>query len=190
MRRGFVVWFTGLSGSGKSTIAGLVDQHLQRAGVPVELLDGDRVRAHLSKDLGFSRAARDTNVLRIGWVAGLLARHGVGVVVAAISPYAATRGQARDLAENFAEVFVDAPLDECARRDVKGLYARARAGEIPCFTGVSDPYEPPPHPELHLRTAEQTPAESAAQVVAFLAERGWTSSGSTRRTGSEATASS
>lgn len=173
MSQGYCLWFTGLSGAGKSTIAGLVEAELRRREVPLEVLDGDVVRTHLSKGLGFSKEDRDTNILRIGWVAGVLARHGVGVITAAISPYVETRRQVRDMVPNFVEIFVDAPVDECARRDVKGLYARARAGEIPNFTGVSDPYEPPPNPELHLRTDQERPEESAAKVLAFLDERGW-----------------
>ena len=173
MAEGYVLWFTGLSGAGKSTVAGLVEAELRRRGAPVESLDGDVVRTHLSKGLGFSRADRDTNVLRIGFVAGLLSRHGVGVLTAAISPYAGTRKQVRDMTTNFTEVFVDAPLDACIARDVKGLYARALAGEITEFTGVSDPYEAPEAPELHLRTDEETPEASAARVVAYLDERGW-----------------
>lgn len=170
---GYVLWFTGLSGAGKSTVAGLVEAELRARHAPVESLDGDVVRTHLSKGLGFSRADRDVNVLRIGFVAGLLSRHGVGVLSAVISPYAATRKQVRDMTTNFTEVFVDAPLDACVARDVKGLYKRAMAGEIAEFTGVSDPYEPPEAPELHLRTDTETPAASAARVLAYLDERGW-----------------
>lgn len=173
MSEGYLLWFTGLSGAGKSTIAELVEAELRARRAPVERLDGDEVREHLSKGLGYSRADRDTNVLRIGWVASLLTRNGVGVITAAISPYAATRDEVRALNTNFTEIFVDAPLDEVIRRDVKGLYARAMAGEIPQFTGISDPYEPPADPELHLRTAEEAPAESAARVIAYVEERGW-----------------
>lgn len=169
---GFVLWLTGLSGAGKSTIAGLVARELARRGVPHELLDGDEVRQHLTKGLGFSRDDRDTNVLRVAWVAGLLARHGVGVVSAVISPYADTRRRAREMAPNFIEVFVDAPVEECARRDVKGLYAKAMAGQIDNFTGVSDPYEPPTDPDVHLRTDRQDPDESVAAVLRHLADRG------------------
>ncbi|MBA2317148.1 MAG: adenylyl-sulfate kinase [Euzebyales bacterium] len=173
MRAGYVLWFTGFSGAGKSTVAGLVGDELRRRGAPLELLDGDEVRTHLSKGLGFSREDRDTNILRIGWVAGLLSRHGVGVITAAISPYAQTRGQVRQMTTNFVEIFVDAPLAECARRDVKGLYAKAEAGDIATFTGVSDPYEPPAAPEIHLRTDQESPQESGAKVLAYLDERGW-----------------
>lgn len=172
MTAGYVLWFTGLSGSGKSTIAGLVEAELRRRGAPVESLDGDEVRTHLSKGLGFSREDRDTNIRRIGFVAGLLSKHGVGVVTAAISPYAATREEVRKMTTNFVEIFVDAPLETCMERDVKGLYAKAMAGEIANFTGVSDPYEPPEAPEIHLTTDRETPEVSAATVVAYLEERG------------------
>ncbi len=171
MRQGFVLWFTGFSGAGKSTIAGRVVDQLRQRNVPVELLDGDEVRTHLSKGLGFSKEDRDTNVLRIGWVAGLLSRHGVGAVTAAISPYADVRNQARQMATNFIEIFVDAPIEECRQRDVKGLYARADRGEIPNFTGVSDPYEPPTDPEVHLHTDRESPDESAQKVIDYLQRR-------------------
>lgn len=173
MPDGYVLWFTGLSGAGKSTVAELVDAELRTRGAAVERLDGDEVREHLSRGLGFSREDRDINVARIGWVAALLSRNGVGVITAAISPYAAARAKVRAATTNFVEVFVDAPLDEVIRRDVKGLYARALAGEIPQFTGVSDPYEAPPEPELHLRTDRETAEESAARVLTYLEERGW-----------------
>lgn len=170
---GFVLWFTGLSGAGKSTVAGLVTEELRRRGAAVESLDGDEVRTNLSKGLTFSREDRDINIERIGLVAGLLAKHGVGVVTSAISPYAATRDRVRARVQNFVEIFVDAPLEECIERDVKGLYRRAMSGEIPNFTGVSDPYEPPGSPEIHLRTADESPQESARRVVAWLDARGW-----------------
>lgn len=169
---GFVLWFTGLSGAGKSTVATLVVQELRQRGIPVELLDGDEVRAHLSKGLGYSKTDRDTNVRRIAWVAGLLSRHGVGAVTAAISPYSETRAEARAMATNFVEVFVDAPLNVVSGRDVKGLYRRAVAGEIPDFTGVSAPYEPPENPNVHLRTDTESSQESAARVVAYLEAHG------------------
>lgn len=172
MRQGFVLWFTGFSGAGKSTIAELVRDALQAREVPVELLDGDDVRTHLSKGLTFTREDRDTNVRRIGWVAGLLSRHGVAAITAAISPYAAVRAEARAMASQFVEVFVDAPLEKCRERDVKGLYQRAYRGEIPNFTGVNDPYEPPPNPEIHLHTDQETPEQSAQKVIAYLEERG------------------
>ncbi|RMH53887.1 MAG: adenylyl-sulfate kinase [Deinococcus-Thermus bacterium] len=154
--QGLVVWFTGLSGAGKTTLAQALQARLEAAGYATELLDGDAVREHLSKGLGFSREDRDTNVRRIGYVANLLAKHGVIVLVSAISPYRATREEVLAQAPRKLEVFVDAPLEVVARRDVKGLYARALRGEIPQFTGVSDPYEPPLHPDLHLRTDQET----------------------------------
>ncbi|HVM21543.1 MAG TPA: adenylyl-sulfate kinase [Egibacteraceae bacterium] len=171
VEQGFVLWFTGFSGAGKSTIANRVVEELRRRKVPVELLDGDEVRTHLSAGLGFTKEDRDTNVLRIGWVAGLLSRHGVAAVTAAISPYADIRQQAREMATNFIEIFVDAPLEECRQRDVKGLYARADRGEIPNFTGVSDPYEPPVDPEVHLHTDTESVEESAQRVIDYLAQR-------------------
>jgi adenylylsulfate kinase len=169
----YVLWFTGLSGSGKTTVADLVEATLRQRGAAVERLDGDEVREHLSKGLGFTRADRDTNILRIGYVAGLLSKHGVGVIASAISPYADTRARVRDMTTNFTEIFVDAPLEECMQRDVKGLYARALAGEIPNFTGVSDPYEAPRRPEVHLRTHREGPEASAARVVDYVVQRGW-----------------
>jgi adenylyl-sulfate kinase len=165
---GCCVWFTGLSGAGKSTIAEIVVAELRERGSRVELLDGDEVREHLSKGLGFSKEDRDTNVLRIGFVASLLARNGVVAVTAAISPYRELRDEVRGWVENFVEVHIATTLEDCEARDVKGLYARARAGEIPEFTGVSDPYEPPLNPEIRIETAGHTPAESAAEVIAYL----------------------
>lgn len=172
MQQGFVLWFTGYSGAGKSTIAGIVVDALRRRNVAVELLDGDEVRTHLSKGLTFSKEDRDINVRRIGWVAGLLSKHGVGAVTAAISPYADVRNEARAMATNFVEIFVDAPLEECRQRDVKGLYARADRGEIPNFTGISDPYEPPAHPEVHVHTDQESPEESAQHVLDYLEQQG------------------
>jgi adenylylsulfate kinase len=165
---GFCLWFTGLSGSGKSTIASLVVAELLRRGHRVELLDGDEVRENLSAGLGFSKGDRDTNIRRIGWVAALLARNGVVAVTAAISPYRSVRDEVRAQIEHFVEVFVDTPLDVCEQRDVKGLYSRARAGEIPEFTGVSDPYEAPLAPEVRVETHDRDPAASAEQVIAYL----------------------
>jgi adenylyl-sulfate kinase len=172
---GFTLWFTGLSGSGKSTIAHLVGPELDRRGLVVEYLDGDNVRQHLSKGLGFSKEDRDTNIERVGWVASRLTRQGGAVITAAISPYAETRAKARELVEEwgtFVEVFVKASVDECARRDVKGLYEKAFRGEIKGFTGVDDPYEEPANPELVLDTEAHTPEESAQLVVAKLEQLG------------------
>jgi adenylylsulfate kinase len=174
-RRGFTLWFTGLSGAGKTTIADLVASELARRGLLVEWLDGDVVRTHLTKGLGFSKEDRDTNIERIGWVASRLTRHGAAVVVSAISPYEATRRRARGLVEEhgtFVEVYVATPVEECVRRDVKGLYAKAQAGEIPGFTGVSDPYEAPESPELRIDTLEHEPEDSARMVLAKLEELG------------------
>lgn len=174
-RRGFTLWFTGLSGAGKTTIADIVGPELERRGALVDYLDGDVVRTHLSKGLGFSKEDRDTNINRIGWVASRLTRAGAVTLVSAISPYRDTRAAARSMVEEFGpfvEVFVDTSVEECANRDVKGLYAKAFAGEIKEFTGVSDPYEAPEDPEIHIRTESQTPEESAAAVVAALEERG------------------
>jgi adenylyl-sulfate kinase len=173
-RRGFTVWLTGLSGAGKSTIAEILEVQLDRRGRVVERLDGDIVRSHLSSGLGFSKADRDENIDRIGWLASRFTRHGAAVVVSAISPYAEARERARARVEAygpFLEVFVDTSLDECARRDVKGLYAQARAGTIPQFTGVSDPYEPPRSPALRIATGGEGPAASAARVLDLLAAR-------------------
>jgi adenylylsulfate kinase len=177
---GFTLWFTGLSGSGKSTIAHLVGPELDRRGLLVEYLDGDTVRTHLSKGLGFSKEDRDTNIERIGWVASRLTRHGAAVVAAAISPYRETRQKAREMVEpfgTFVEVHVKASVDECARRDVNGLYAKAFAGEIKGFTGVDDPYEEPLNAEIVVDTEGQEPEESAAAIVARLEELGLLPSG-------------
>jgi adenylylsulfate kinase len=175
--RGFTLWFTGLSGAGKTTIADIVEHELRTRFRRIEVLDGDIVRTNLSKGLGFSREDRDTNVLRIGFVADLLTRNGVGVIVSAISPFKEVRDQVRrNIGEDFIEVFVDAPLEVCAERDVKGLYKKAFSGEIPQFTGVSDPYEAPAAPELHIKTDEETPQESARRVIAHLEESGYLTS--------------
>jgi adenylylsulfate kinase len=163
--RGFTLWFTGLSGSGKTTISEIVERELKERERPVEVLDGDIVRTNLSKGLTFSRDDRNINVLRIGFVANLLTRNGVGVIVSAISPYKEARDQVRRRIVDFVEVFVDAPLEVCADRDVKGLYKKAFAGEIEQFTGVSDPYEPPNAPDLVLKTDEELPEESAQRVI-------------------------
>jgi adenylylsulfate kinase len=164
-QRGFTLWFTGLSGAGKTTIAEIVEHELKERGLRVEVLDGDIVRTNLSKGLSFSREDRIVNVLRIGFVANLLTRNGVAVIVSAISPYKEARDQVRRRIIDFVEVFVDVPLEVAAERDVKGLYKKAFAGEIKQFTGVSDPYEPPVAPDLVLKTAEETPDESARKVI-------------------------
>ncbi len=172
---GFTLWLTGLSGSGKTTIAHLVGPELDRRGLVVEYLDGDTVRTHLSKELGFSKEDRDTHIERVGWVASRLTRQGGAVIAAAISPYEATRRKARELVEEFGtfvEVYVRASVDECARRDVKGLYEKAFKGEIKEFTGVNDPYEEPTTPELVLDTESVGAEEGAALVVAKLEELG------------------
>ncbi|HVF00008.1 MAG TPA: adenylyl-sulfate kinase [Rubrobacteraceae bacterium] len=172
--RGFTLWFTGLSGAGKTTVAEIVEKELRERIGNVEVLDGDIVRTNLSKGLGFSREDRDTNILRIGFVANLLTRNGVAVIVSAISPYKEARDQVRrDIGDDFVEVFVDCPVEVCAERDVKGLYKKAYAGEIKEFTGVSDPYEAPAAPELTLRTSEEDAAESARRVITKLEELGY-----------------
>ena len=172
---GFVIWLTGLSAAGKSTIAGLVARELDERGILIDRLDGDVVRTHLTKGLGFSKEDRDTNIERIGWVASRLARAGAAVIVSVISPYEEGRRKARRLTEEhavFVEVHVATSLAECERRDPKGLYAMAHAGEIADFTGVDDPYEEPSSPELRLNTEGRSPEESAAVVMAKLEELG------------------
>jgi adenylylsulfate kinase len=175
MTSGFTLWFTGLSGAGKTTIAELVRPELERRGHLVEWLDGDVVRTHLSKGLGFSKEDRDANIERIGWVASRLTRHGAAVIVSAISPYEETRRKARAMVEEFGpfvEVYIATSVEECARRDVKGLYEKAFRGELKEFTGVSDPYEEPSEPELRIDTEEHEPEESARIVLGKLAELG------------------
>ena len=172
---GGIVWLTGLSGAGKSTLAAAVGQRLASRR-PVEVLDGDEIRLYLSQGLGFSRADRDTNVHRIAYVARLLARHGVLVFVAAISPYAATRAELARLSAEaghpFVEIYVAAPLETVEARDVKGLYARARAGEIASFTGISDPYEPPPSPALVVPTDRASQDACEQMIIDLLIARG------------------
>jgi adenylylsulfate kinase len=167
---GLVVWLTGLSGAGKTTLAQRLEPALRAAGHRVEVLDGDRVREHLSRGLGFSREDRDTNIRRIGFVANLLANHGVIAVVSAISPYRDVRREVLGASPRALEVFVDAPLEVVEARDVKGLYARARAGEVKRFTGVDDPYEPPLEPDLHLRT-DLEPVETSLERLLAVVER-------------------
>jgi adenylyl-sulfate kinase len=170
--KGFTLWFTGLSGAGKSTISEIIYARLLDAGRKVELLDGDEVRTHLSKGLGFSKEDRDTNVRRIGFVCRLLSRNGVIAITAAISPYREVREELRSQIENFVEVHVDCPLEVLAARDVKGLYKRALAGEIPHFTGVSDPYEPPVKPEIRVDSSSETPQASAEKIWSKLVSMG------------------
>jgi adenylylsulfate kinase len=167
--RGFTLWFTGLSGAGKTTITNLLVKELHDRGSKIEVLDGDIVRENLSKGLGFSKEDRDINIRRIAFVADLLSRNDVPVITAAISPYREIRDEARELMDGrFVEVYVKASVEACEERDVKGLYAKARAGEIKEFTGVSDPYEPPQNPEITVETEDQSPEESATQIVEYL----------------------
>jgi sulfate adenylyltransferase len=173
LSKGACVWFTGLSGAGKSTISQVLVQMLAERGCVTTLLDGDAVRTHLSKGLGFSREDRDTNILRIGFVAGEVVRHGGIVICAAISPYHETRDAVRRMMDgiapdSFVEVFVDTPIEECERRDVKGLYAKARRGEITGFTGVDDPYEPPLRAEVTLNTLVHSAEDCALQILTRL----------------------
>ncbi|HEX3748710.1 MAG TPA: adenylyl-sulfate kinase [Bryobacteraceae bacterium] len=172
MHKGFVLWFTGLSGAGKSTVSRLVAERLRAQGAKVELLDGDEVREHLSKGLGFSKEDRDENVRRIGYVCELLARNGVIAMAAAISPYRAAREELRARIPDFIEIYAECPLEVLAARDVKGLYRKALAGEIAQFTGVSDPYEPPDHPQVTIRSDQETPEQSAARIWATLERLG------------------
>ena len=174
-RQGVCIWFTGLSGSGKSTTAETLTVLLQEHGRQVSVLDGDVVRTHLSKGLGFSKEDRDTNIRRIGFVASELVRHGGLVICAAVSPYRYTRNEVRSLVgeEHFVEVFVDTPLEVCEQRDTKGMYARARRGEIKGFTGVDDPYEPPQDPEITVNTIDYSPEENARKILDSLIENGF-----------------
>ena len=171
---GFTLWFTGLSGAGKSTISQIVSDELRRRGLRVEVLDGDVVRTHLSKGLGFSKEDRDTNIRRIGWVCEVLSRNGVAAIGAAISPYRDIRDEIRAKVEHFVEVYVECSIEKLTARDVKGLYQKALNGEIKNFTGVSDPYEPPLNPEVVCHTdGRETPEQSAAKVLAKLEELGY-----------------
>jgi adenylyl-sulfate kinase len=172
MHKGFTLWFTGMSGAGKSTISRLLELKLRQFGARVEVLDGDVVRTHLSKGLGFSKEDRDENIRRIGFVCELLARNGVIAVAAAISPYRAVRDEVRARIPNFVEVFVECPVEVLAERDVKGLYRRALAGEIPQFTGISDPYEPPLSPEVTVNSSQETPEQSVDKIWATLERLG------------------
>ncbi|MFN8373186.1 MAG: adenylyl-sulfate kinase [Anaerolineae bacterium] len=168
---GFTLWLTGLSGAGKTTIAVELEKRLRAAGLRIERLDGDTVREGLTRDLGFSKEDRDKNIERVTFVAKLLSRNGVGVILSFISPYREARDKARQETTNFIEVFVNAPLQTCIDRDVKGMYAKAIRGEIKQFTGISDPYEEPLNPELIINTAEQTLDESVTQILTYLEGR-------------------
>jgi len=173
-QQGFTVWFTGLSGSGKSTIAEMLYHEFQARGLKTEILDGDVVRQNLSKGLGFSKEDRDTNIMRIGFVANLLTRNGVATIVSAISPYREARNQCRAMIKDFVEVYVHATVEELAEnRDPKGLYKKALAGEITGFTGVDDPYEVPENPELVVDTMTETPEESLQNVLTALVKLGY-----------------
>ncbi len=172
-QKGVTIWFTGLSGAGKTTINDALKLKLEERGVRFEVLDGDIVRTNLTKGLTFSKEDRDTNVRRIGFVCDLLTRNGVIVLVAAISPYRAIREEVREKIGDFMEVYVSAPVEVCEARDVKGLYAKARTGEIKQFTGISDPYEPPTNPEVNCETHKETLEESVNKVIAKMEEMGY-----------------
>jgi len=173
MQKGFTLWFTGLSGAGKSTLAGQVAEELRRRGLKVEILDGDEVRTNLSKGLGFSKEDRDTNIKRIGYVCKLLSRNGVVAISAAISPYRDIRDYNRQQIGDFIEVYVKCSIEELTRRDVKGLYKKALAGELPNFTGVSDPYEPPLTPEITVDSERQREPESLRAILEYLERESW-----------------
>jgi adenylylsulfate kinase len=174
-QRGVAVWFTGFSGAGKSTIAEALTDKLKSHGCQLEVLDGDEIREHLTKDLGFSKEDRDTNIRRIGFVAKLLVRNGVIVLVPVISPYRSIREEMRRNIRDFVEVFVNAPLSTCEERDVKGLYKKVRAGQIKQFTGIDDPYEPPVNPEVECRTDKEEVGESVDKIFNKLKELGYIS---------------
>jgi len=177
MQKGFTVWFTGLSGSGKTTVSKIVEQKIRKCGRNVEILDGDVIRTNLSKGLGFSKEDRDTNIKRIAFVCKLLTRNGAANMVAAISPYRETRDHARSEIGDFVEVYVKCPVEVCIDRDPKGLYEKALSGEIDNFTGISDPYEEPFYPDVILETHKETPEESAEKVIAKLEELGYLEDG-------------
>ena len=170
--KGFTLWFTGLSGAGKTTLAKKIEKIMVRRGMNVEMLDGDVVRTNLSKGLGFSKEDRDTNIRRIGFVASLLARNNTACLAAAISPYADIRREVRALHENFVEVYTDCSLDALEARDVKGLYKKARAGEIKGFTGVDDPYDEPENPEITINSEHESIDESLDKIVRYLETKG------------------
>lgn len=171
-QEGFVLWLTGLSGSGKTTIALILEEELRNRNLRVERLDGDVVRQALTRDLGFSKEDREMNIERVTFVAKLLSRNGVACICSFISPYQAIRDNVREQTTNFIEVFVDAPLETLIERDVKGLYKKAMNGEIPNFTGISDPFEAPLRPDIHVRTDVQTPDESAREILGVLENMG------------------
>jgi adenylyl-sulfate kinase len=174
LEHGCTIWFTGLSGAGKSTLANLIEAELRARSLRVEVLDGDVVRTHLSKGLGFSKEDRDTNIRRIGWVCEVLSRNGVVAIAAAISPYREIRDEVRGKVGRFVEVYVSAPIDVLAERDVKGLYKKALRGEIKNFTGVDDPYEAPLNPEVVCHSdGSETPQQSAAKIINKLQELGY-----------------
>lgn len=175
MKKGFCVWFTGLSGSGKSTLARALASRLEKMNVPVQVLDGDEVRTRLTKGLGFSKEDRDTNIDRIAFVANCIVKAGGVAITCAVSPYREARDKARKEIGNFVEVHVSTPLEDCIKRDVKGLYKKAQAGEIPNFTGISDPYEPPTAPELAVPTHRHSLDESVDLVVKKLRDLGYVS---------------
>ena len=172
-QKGVTVWFTGLSGAGKTTITDALTAKLRDRGAKLEVLDGDIVRTNLTKGLGFSKEDRDENVRRIGFVSHLLTRNGVIVLVSAISPYRNIRDEVRERIGDFMEVYVSAPVEVCEQRDVKGLYAKARSGEIKQFTGISDPYEAPLNPEINCETHKETLEESVGKVITKLEEMGY-----------------
>ncbi|HEX9132431.1 MAG TPA: adenylyl-sulfate kinase [Ktedonobacteraceae bacterium] len=171
--KGFTIWFTGLSGAGKSTLSEAIEERLKARGRNIEILDGDIVRTHLSKGLGFSREDRDTNIKRIAFVCGLLTRNGIICISAAIAPYREARQWARQEIGNFVEVYVKCPIEVCRQRDVKGLYKLVDEGKIKGFTGVDDPYEEPEHPELVVETSKETIEESVGRIFAKLEELGY-----------------
>ena len=173
MRKGFTVWFTGLSGAGKSTLANRLAAELRLRSLNVEILDGDEVRTNLSKGLGFSKEDRDTNIKRIGYVCKLLTRNGVVAISAAISPYKAVRDYNRAQIGHFVEIYVRCSIEALTKRDVKGLYKKALAGEIQNFTGISDPYEAPEHPELVVDSERQSEDESLKAILGYLERHGW-----------------
>ena len=172
MNGGCTLWFTGMSGSGKSTMANDVAQRLREAGARVEVLDGDVVRTHLCRGLGFSRADREENIRRLGFLCELLSRNGVIAIVAAISPYRASREEVRGRLANFIEIYMQCPVEVLIQRDVKGLYKKALAGEIPQFTGISDPYEAPVDPEVTIDSSRETPDEGVAKILGLLEDLG------------------